>query len=69
MPSTVVVVVMKMGRILSRALSSFLYETQPTDPGVFAAVSLVFVLTGLAACYVPARRGMGVDPLVALRDE
>ena len=54
---------------LSRALSSFLYATEPTDPAVFAAVSLVFVLTGLAACYVPARRGMGVDPLVALREE
>ena len=54
---------------LSRALSTFLYATEPTDPAVFAAVSLVFVLTGLAACYVPARRGMGVDPLVALRDE
>ena len=54
---------------LSRSLSSFLFETEPTDTGVFVMVSLVFVATGLAACYLPARRAMGVDPLVALRDE
>jgi putative ABC transport system permease protein len=55
--------------VLSRTLSSFLFETAPTDAGIFAGVSLVFVVTGLAACYLPARRAMGVDPLVALRDE
>ena len=54
---------------LSRTLSGFLSETEPTDAGIFAVVSLVFVLTGLVACYLPARRAMGVDPLVALRDE
>ncbi len=54
---------------LSRTLSSFLFETAPTDAGIFAGVSLVFIVTGLAACYLPARRAMGVDPLVALRDE
>ena len=54
---------------LSRSLASFLFETEPTDAGVFAMVSLVFVVTGLAACYLPARRAMTVDPLVALRDE
>ena len=54
---------------LSRSLSSFLFATEPTDLGVLAAVSLVFVLTGLGACYLPARRAMAVDPLVALRDE
>ena len=55
--------------VLSRTLSSFLFETAPTDAGIFAGVSLVFVVTGLAACYLPARRAMGVDPLVALREE
>ena len=54
---------------LSRTLSGFLYETEPTDAGISAVVSLVFVLTGLVACYLPARRAMRVDPLVALRDE
>ena len=55
--------------VLSRTLSSFLFETAPTDAGIFAGVALVFVLTGLGACYLPARRAMGVDPLVALREE
>ena len=54
---------------LSRSLASFLFDTEPTDVGVLAAVSLVFVVTGLGACYLPARRAMAVDPLVALRDE
>lgn len=54
---------------LSRSLSGFLFETEPTDAGILAAVSLVFVVTGLGACYLPARRAMAVDPLVALRDE
>ena len=55
--------------LLSRSLASFLFETAPTETGVFATVSLVFLVTGLAACYVPARRAMAVDPLVALREE
>ena len=54
---------------LSRSLSSFLFETEPTDVGILAAVSLMFVVTGLGASYLPARRAMAVDPLVALRDE
>ena len=54
---------------LSRSLSSFLFETEPTDVGILAGVALVFVVTGLGACYLPARRAMAVDPLVALRDE
>lgn len=54
---------------LSRVLSSFLFQTEPTDVGVFVMVSLLFVVTGLAACYVPARRAIAVDPLAALRNE
>ena len=56
-------------RAVALALSSFLFATEPTDAGVLAAVSLVFVVTGLGACYLPARRAMAVDPLVALREE
>jgi predicted permease len=55
--------------MLSRILSSHLFETTPTDPLTLASVSAVFLVAGLAACLVPARRATTIDPLVALRTE
>ncbi len=54
---------------LTRFLTSMLFNVRPTDPATF--VSVVFLLIGIAAlaCYVPARRAMRVDPIVALRYE
>jgi putative ABC transport system permease protein len=53
----------------TRALASELYQVTPYDPATFIGVALLFALVAMAACYVPARRGMRVDPLVALRYE
>ncbi len=53
----------------TRALASMLYEVQPGDPRILAAVSILLVLITLAASYLPARRAAKVDPMVALREE
>jgi predicted permease len=54
---------------LTRVLSTFLYETSPTDAVTFAAVSAVFVLVAVVASAIPARQVTAIDPLIALRSE
>jgi putative ABC transport system permease protein len=54
---------------LTRFLRNLLYEVQPTDPPTFVVVVLLLISVSVAASYLPARRAMRVDPMVALRYE
>jgi len=53
----------------ARVLSGLLFAVKPTDPATFATVALLLATVGMAACYIPARRTLRVDPMVALRHE
>ncbi len=55
--------------MLTRLLEGMIYGVSMRDPFIFVLVNLLMVAVSLAACYVPARRAMRVDPLVALRYE
>jgi ABC-type antimicrobial peptide transport system permease subunit len=55
--------------LLSRSMTSLLFNVRPTDPAVYAAVSFVLIAVALLASYLPARRASRLDPLIALRDE
>ena len=55
--------------ILSRLLSSALYEVSPSDPATFGAVAAVLAASALVACWLPARRATRIDPMAALRCE
>jgi putative ABC transport system permease protein len=53
----------------ARLLSSRLFQVSPHDAGIFLAVPLGLLAVALAACWIPLRRAMRVDPAASLRQD
>jgi ABC-type antimicrobial peptide transport system permease subunit len=54
---------------VTRLVGSFLYQVEPTDPLTFAGVACGFVIVAVAACLLPARKALDIDPVRALQVE
>jgi putative ABC transport system permease protein len=55
--------------LLARSIEGLLFEVRTADPLTYAAVALVLAGVALLACYLPARRTAGADPVAALRTD
>lgn len=54
---------------LSRVIRNLLFQVSASDPAIYAAVSILLVITAIVACWIPARRAARVDPMITLRTE
>ncbi len=54
---------------LTRLMANQLFGVSPHDPITFVGVAVLLIIVAVAACYIPARRAMRVDPIIALRCE
>ncbi len=54
---------------LTRVMVSVLFEVKPTDPATLIGVALLLAAVAMLACYIPARRALGIHPMTALRRE
>jgi putative ABC transport system permease protein len=55
--------------VFSRLMATVVYDVKPSDPLTFVAVALLLAGVAVVACYIPARRAMRLDAVVALRHE
>ena len=64
-----VVIGLLLALALTRALASYLNGISAADPITYLATTSILIVVALLACYFPARRAAGVDPMTALRHE